>query len=137
MKLTYSLTEIDEAAKNIIKNAESKILLFYGEMGTGKTTLIKAIVKQLGIAETTASPTFALVNEYGEEHKVYHFDFYRIKDETEAYDIGFEEYLASNAWICIEWPEKIKNLLLDKYTAIHLSISDDKRTLILKNEYKT
>lgn len=136
MKITYTLAEIDEVAKNVIKNAANKTLLFYGNMGSGKTTLIKAIVKQLGIKEPTASPTFALVNEYGEEHKVYHFDFYRIKNENEAYDMGFEDYLTAEAWICIEWPENIENLLPDTYTTIQLSIEDNKRTLILKNKHE-
>ena len=134
MKITYELAEIDDVAASIIENAASKILLFYGEMGTGKTTLIKAIVKQLNIEERTGSPTFALVNVYGDTEQVYHFDFYRIENETEAYDIGFEDYFFSEAWICIEWPEKIVHLLPDSYTTIHL-VAEKKntRSLVLKN----
>lgn len=134
MKITFTLAEIDSIAGQVIENAGSKTLLFYGPVGAGKTTLIKALVKQLGIEETTGSPTFALVHEYGEEEKVYHFDFYRIKNESEVYDMGFEEYLFSGAWICIEWPEKIENLLPEAYTAVHLlPEKDTTRTLLLKN----
>ena len=134
MKITYSLSEIDKVAGIIIENAGSSILLFYGEMGTGKTTLIKAIVKQLGIKDLAGSPTFALVNEYGDENKVYHFDFYRIKNEAEAYDMGFEDYLSSDARICIEWPEKIERLLPDAYTTVHISAGEHgERILVLKN----
>lgn len=134
MKLTYTLNELDAVAKKIIEHTTTKTLLFYGKMGAGKTTLIKAIAKQLGIKDTARSPTFSLVNEYGEENKVYHFDFYRIEDETEAYDIGFEDYLASGAWICIEWPGKVENLLPDAYTAIYLSEeNNNNREFVLKN----
>ncbi|MCB0374750.1 MAG: tRNA (adenosine(37)-N6)-threonylcarbamoyltransferase complex ATPase subunit type 1 TsaE [Sinomicrobium sp.] len=135
MKITYTLSGIDAAARKIIDRAATKTLLFYGEMGVGKTTLIKAIVKQLGITETTGSPTFGLVNEYGEADKVYHFDFYRIKDESEAYDMGFEEYFLAGAWICIEWPEKIAHLLPDNHTALYLTVEkDNSRTLLMENK---
>lgn len=120
MELAYELPNIKQAAQKIIENSHSKILLFYGEMGAGKTTLIKAIVKQLGLKDNVASPTFGLVNEYGNENKVYHFDFYRVKNQQEAYDMGFEEYLAANAWVCIEWPEKIETLLPQNHTAIYI-----------------
>lgn len=134
MELTYTLTDIDNVAQKIITYSASKTLLFYGEMGAGKTTLIKAIVKELGISAATGSPTFALVHEYGVENKVYHFDFYRIKDETEAYDIGFEDYVMSDAWICIEWPEKIAGLIPDNHTAIRLiAEKNNVRSLIVEN----
>ena len=134
MKISFTLAGIDDVARSIIENAGSRILLFYGEMGVGETTLIKAIVQQLNIEEATGSPTFALVNEYGEENKVYHFDFYRINDETEAYDMGFEDYLLSDAWICIEWPQNIENLLPDGFTALYLTGErGNERTLVLKN----
>ena len=89
-------------------------------MGVGKTTLIKEIIKVLGATDSGSSPTFGLVNEYADETGeliAYHFDFYRIEDESEALDIGFEDYLASGKWILIEWPERIPSLLpTDSYT---------------------
>lgn len=103
-------------------------------MGVGKTTLIKEICKQLGVRDNISSPTYSLVNEYkgGEENTIYHFDFYRIQEEEEAYDIGFEEYLDTNAWIFIEWPEKISNLLPENSVKIKIKLLDDgKRVLSL------
>lgn len=112
MTLTYELSEIDSIAKLLLSKVKSKTLLFYGEMGAGKTTLIKALIKSLGSADVVSSPTFSLVNEYHtDQGKIYHFDFYRIEDETEALDMGFEDYLDSDSWKLIEWPQKIENLL--------------------------
>ncbi len=112
MTLTYELSEIDSIAKLILSKVESKTLLFYGKMGAGKTTLIKALIKALGSTDKVSSPTFSLVNEYHtDQGKVYHFDFYRIEDETEVLDMGFEDYLDSDSWKLIEWPQKIENLL--------------------------
>ncbi|MCM4156080.1 tRNA (adenosine(37)-N6)-threonylcarbamoyltransferase complex ATPase subunit type 1 TsaE [Gramella sp. AN32] len=112
MELTYKLRELDTAVKFILENTKSKTLLFYGEMGAGKTTLIKELVKALGVTGATSSPTFSLVNHYdSDEGSVYHFDLYRLNDESEALDIGIEDYLDSDNWILIEWPEKIKNLM--------------------------
>lgn len=113
MNKNYSLQELNTIAKEIITIATHKVLLFYGEMGVGKTTLIKEICTVLGVEDVTHSPTFSLVNEYETNNgeTVYHFDFYRIKDEEEAYDIGIEDYLYSNNWCLIEWPKNVKNLL--------------------------
>lgn len=135
MKITYNLSEIDNIAKKIIHNAKSKTLLFYGDMGVGKTTLIKKIVKHLGINHTTSSPTFSIVNEYGEgENIAYHFDFYRLNDENEAYDMGLEDYFYNNKWHFIEWPEKVnKNLFPEEIDIIKISIIEgDLRKLIMK-----
>ncbi|MDX1828142.1 MAG: tRNA (adenosine(37)-N6)-threonylcarbamoyltransferase complex ATPase subunit type 1 TsaE [Lutibacter sp.] len=132
----YNLNELPEIAKEVIANANSKILLFYGKMGAGKTTLIKEIVKQLGSLDVVSSPTFSLVNEYrskSSEH-IYHFDFYRIEAEEEALDIGIEEYFYSNNWCLIEWPNKVENLLPLKSTIITISINNNQqRTIELKN----
>jgi tRNA threonylcarbamoyladenosine biosynthesis protein TsaE len=132
----YNLNELPEIAKEIIANANSKILLFYGKMGAGKTTLIKEIVKQLGSLDIVSSPTFSLVNEYrskSSEH-IYHFDFYRIEAEEEALDIGIEEYFYSNNWCLVEWPNKVENLLPLKSTIITISINNNQlRTIELKN----
>ncbi len=126
MNKTYSLNEIPDIAKEIITLANHKTLLFYGEMGTGKTTLIKEIVKQLGVDEVVNSPTFSLVNEYlsRKGENLYHFDFYRIEQEEEAFDIGIEEYFDSNSWCFIEWPEKVENLLPLETVSVILTLNN-------------
>lgn len=134
MEITYSLNELSTVAATIIANTKSKTMLFYATMGTGKTTLIKEIAKQLG-CHISSSPTFALVNEYETtDHEVlYHFDFYRIEDENEAYDIGIEDYLYNNSWAFIEWPENIENLLPLESQVITIKTNEDNsRTLFLK-----
>lgn len=127
MNKDYSLDQISTIAKEIIQTVPNKILLFYGAMGSGKTTLIKEIVKELGVHEVANSPTFSLVNEYLSDkgETIYHFDFYRIDSEEEAYDIGVEEYFYSNAWCFIEWPNKVENLLPLESVAIHIKILSD------------
>jgi len=122
-----SLSDIDKAASQIISLAlNNHIFLFYGEMGAGKTTLIKSLCKQLGTADNIASPTFSIVNEYktGKE-SIYHFDFYRLKTQTEALDMGFEEYLYSGNYCFIEWPEKIPDLLPLHYISIKISVESN------------
>lgn len=113
MKQNYTLEEVPQIAKKIIAGLTSNIALFYGDMGVGKTTLIKEILKQLKVVDNASSPTFSLVNEYHtkDTSKIYHFDFYRINSEEEALDIGIEEYFYSNHLCLIEWPNKIENLL--------------------------
>ena len=127
MTRTYQLSDLPAVAEQILEKAASKILLFYGEMGSGKTTLIKELAKQLGVEDVTSSPTFSLVNEYHSRNGeiVYHFDFYRIEDEEEAYDMGIEEYLDSKAWCFIEWPENVENLLPLESVVIKLTINPD------------
>ncbi len=133
MKITYSLNELSQTANELIKNAKHKTVLFDADMGVGKTTLIKEICKQLGVQDAISSPTYSLVNEYqGSDHIIYHFDFYRIEQEEEAYDIGFEEYLDSEAWIFIEWPNKISNLLPENSVKVKIELlSDGKRVLLM------
>lgn len=134
MKTNYTLVEIGRIAEEILREANSRILLFYGEMGSGKTTMIKEIASCLGVSGLTSSPTFSLVNEYitGKGDSMYHFDFYRIKREEEAYDMGFEEYLDSGSWCLIEWPEKVENLLPLDSDVIRITINpDDSRTIQL------
>ncbi len=127
MTKAYTLKELPEIAKTIISEVRHKTILFYGDMGIGKTTLIKELVKQLDSDDVVSSPTFSLVNEYHSQkgEKIYHFDFYRIEDENEALDIGIEDYFYDNDWCLIEWPEKVKNLLPLNAVEIHLSINDD------------
>ncbi len=132
MELTYRLQELDVAVDYILKNTKSRTLLFYGEMGAGKTTLIKELVKALGVHDVASSPTFSLVNHYeSEEGSVFHFDFYRIEDETEALDMGIEDYLESESWNLIEWPEKIENLLGENTQKLSIEV-ESKETRKLK-----
>jgi len=131
----YSLENLTEVATELILSVKNKTLLFYGEMGVGKTTLIKEICKQLEVPDNISSPTFSLVNEYETKSgaKVFHFDFYRIEEEEEALDMGILEYFDNNDWCLIEWPQNIKNLLPLDAIEIHLSMIDDgKRNIQLK-----
>jgi tRNA threonylcarbamoyladenosine biosynthesis protein TsaE len=135
MNKNYLLEQVPEIAKEILESVNTKILLFYGEMGTGKTTLIKELVKQLGVVENVSSPTFSLVNEYHSDNAgiIYHFDFYRIENESEAYDIGLEEYFFNDNWCFIEWPRKVENLLPLESVAVHLTINmDNTRNIQIK-----
>jgi len=131
MKKTFTLIEIDQIAKELLDVFGSKIVLFNGEMGAGKTTLISALVRVLGGTEDASSPTFSIVNEYKvADDFVYHFDFYRIKNQYEALDIGVEDYFCSGYWNFIEWPEKIKMLLPKDVTIVNLTIdNEDQRTI--------
>lgn len=129
----YHKNEITEVAKQILDEVTSKTLLFYGEMGSGKTTLIKSLVKSLGCTDDVSSPTFSIVNEYKTGNDlVYHFDLYRIEDEEEAYNFGIEDYLNTDAWMFIEWPERLSNLLAqEESNSIHIRIKNQD-TRILK-----
>ena len=127
MKRSYKLSELSEIAQWVLESTASRVLLFKGAMGSGKTTLIKEITHQLGVDHVTSSPTFSLVNEYHSKNDevIYHFDFYRIDDEEEAYDMGIEEYFDGEAWCFIEWPEKVENVLPLESVVIHLTINQD------------
>ena len=135
MNKNYSLLNLNQIAKDIIKNSKHKVLLFYGDMGVGKTTLIKEICKELGTDDITSSPTFSIVNEYitSNGNTIYHFDFYRLNNEEEAYNIGVEDYFHTDAWCFIEWPSVIKNLLPLITNNIYLTkLDDDQRNIQLK-----
>lgn len=131
MERTYTQCDIASVATELLEKTQSKTLLFYGEMGAGKTTLIKALLRALGADDDGSSPTFSLVNEYeSPSGSIYHFDFYRIEDETEALDMGIEEYLDSGAWIFIEWPQKIEKFLADTPQRVEiLTLTADRRML--------
>ncbi|MGO4819628.1 tRNA (adenosine(37)-N6)-threonylcarbamoyltransferase complex ATPase subunit type 1 TsaE [Flavobacterium sp. W22_SRS_FP1] len=134
MEFIFSLDEIEDVARKLIAEKPNKVILFHGEMGAGKTTFIKQLVKELGVTEATSSPTFSLVNEYQtiDNHIVYHFDFYRLKTETEALDMGVEEYLYSGNWCFIEWAEQIPNLIPEIHSVITIqALPDGKRLLKL------
>ena len=137
-RLHFNLDQITEIAQTILESVQSKTVLLYGEMGAGKTTLISAIVKEMGATDFASSPTFSLVNEYEVTNgTVYHFDFYRIKNQYEALDMGIEDYLYSGSWNFIEWPEKIVNLLPEKVTVLELSIAEDGGRVLKLSENKT
>ena len=125
------LKELPNVAKEIISNFHQKIILFDGEMGAGKTTLIKEIIHQMRSEDETSSPTFSIVTEYETQMgKVFHFDLYRIKSEEEAMDFGIEEYLDSGNYCFIEWPDKIKNLLPTSYHTVKIVAEENQRTII-------
>ena len=134
MNIVFSLDQIQEVAEQIIAQNPKKIILFNGEMGVGKTTLIKQLCKTLGVQDATSSPTFSLVNEYytSNNQTVYHFDFYRLNKETEALDMGVDDYLYSGNWCFIEWSEKIANLIPEEHSTVTIELqADGKRNLEL------
>ncbi len=128
MDRNYSEDQIHEVARDLIAQVRSKVFCLYGEMGSGKTTLIKALVKELGGIDRGSSPTFGIVNEYQDRDGRllgFHFDFYRLEDEMEAFDLGFEDYLAQDAWVFIEWPEKIASLIPEGAAKVCLDVVDE------------
>ena len=127
-----NLKDLEGIAKEIIAfTTPNKKFAFYGEMGVGKTTLIKALSLHLGVRDIVSSPTFSIVNEYetNTDDKIYHFDFYRIENEQEAYDMGYEEYFFSSDYCFIEWPEKVLSLINDEMITIKLSLDGIKRKI--------
>lgn len=128
IKIT-SLNDIDNAAKAFVKAMDQNtVFAFYGKMGAGKTTFIKAVCEALGVTEVVNSPTFSIVNEYRSEttgELIYHFDFYRIKKLDEVYDMGYEDYFYSGAVCFIEWPELIKELLPGDALKVEIAEQED------------
>ena len=119
------LSELPDVASKILDCFEDKkVVAFKGEMGVGKTTLIKELCKKLGVAELTQSPTFSVVNEYlsTNNQRIYHFDFYRIENEEEAYDLGYEDYFYSGDFCFIEWPERIPGILPEDMVLVYLEL---------------
>lgn len=128
LSITANENQLENVANKLLQQfPEERIFCFYGEMGSGKTTLIKKICENLGVQNITSSPTFAIVNEYLGHLNVpiYHFDFYRIDDIREAEDIGFQEYLYSGSYCFIEWTEKVEELLDDIYVRVDIERIDD------------
>ena len=132
----FGLEELDWVAKKLIREfPEMKIWLFEGEMGAGKTTLIKQICKDLGVTDKVTSPTFSIINEYrtSDGETIYHFDFYRLKHESEALDIGADEYFSSGMLCLLEWPSKITSLIPSRHLKVNITLTeDDKRKIFLQ-----
>jgi len=127
------LSELRNSAKLLLESfPEDRIFAFYGSMGAGKTTLIKAICLELGSTDYVTSPTFALINEYTvlDRSVIYHFDFYRIKKIEEAFDLGYEDYIYSGNYCFIEWPERIESLLPDGYIEVRIKETNNGVRLI-------
>jgi len=136
IKQELLLNGLDSTANTLLKSYPVKRLFaFFGEMGAGKTTFIKAVCKALGVTENISSPTFALVNEYADKEgePVYHFDFYRIENEQEAIDIGVRDYFYSGHYCFIEWPEKILHLLPEDTIRVYISIQNETRIIATEN----
>lgn len=123
-----SIDEIDSAAKKFVDEmGNNRVFAFYGKMGAGKTTFIKAVCENLGVEDVINSPTFAIVNEYVDcnDEPIYHFDFYRIKKEQEVLDIGYEDYVYSGNVCFMEWPELIENLLPEEIVKVTIQEEED------------
>ena len=124
-----SLDQIGDAAKQFVAcMKDAKVFAFYGKMGAGKTTFIKAVCECMGVTDVITSPTFAIVNEYQSDttgDKIFHFDFYRIDDIREAYDFGYEEYFYSGDLCLVEWPEKIEQLLPENVMTVRITVDSD------------
>ena len=126
--LLKNLSDLDIVARKFVENMGNRnVFAFYGEMGAGKTTFIKAICCALGVSETITSPTFSIVNEYekSEGEPIFHFDFYRIKNIEEAYDFGYEDYFYSGHLCFIEWPELVEPLLPENVVKVQIVIEDN------------
>lgn len=131
--LLSDLSDIDVVAARFIEKMNNrKVFAFYGEMGVGKTTFIKAICKAMGVTETITSPTFAIVNEYekSDDSPIYHFDFYRINNIEEVYDFGYEDYFYSGNICFIEWPELIETLLPEDVVKVQILVDEYEQRLI-------
>ena len=131
--IAQSEEDLVAIAEELLFNFGSqKVILFYGEMGVGKTTLIKVLCQTLGVEEPTNSPTFSIVNEYlsNKNKSVYHFDFYRIEKEEEVFDMGYEDYFYNDSFCFIEWPEKIPNILPSDAVKVKIMLDDENNRII-------
>ncbi len=131
--LIETLTDLREAAKSFLNTWKNeKFFAFYGEMGVGKTTFIKVLCEQLGVTEPVSSPTYSIVNEYQGQFPIYHMDFYRLKNENEAYDIGIPEYFDQEGKFFMEWPSRISSLLPEETIRIDMeSLPSQQRKLTI------
>ncbi|MDD2938246.1 MAG: tRNA (adenosine(37)-N6)-threonylcarbamoyltransferase complex ATPase subunit type 1 TsaE [Proteiniphilum sp.] len=130
-----NLQEINDAARKFIQEmGNNKVFAFYGSMGAGKTTFIKAICEEMGVTETVSSPTFAIINEYRDKKSrpIFHFDFYRINKLEEAFDFGYEDYFYSGNLCFIEWPELVESILPDTAVKIAIRVTDEGGRIVEK-----
>ncbi len=128
--------ELPTVADKILDSSGSRVFAFYGEMGHGKTTLIKALCERLGVEDATSSPTFSIVNEYVDAtgESIFHFDFYRIESLKEAIEIGTEEYLYSGDYCFLEWPEKVLELIPEDHLQINIILVDEITRIVRLNQ---
>lgn len=132
-KKVKSLAELNGVAEELIQHfPNERVFAFYGKMGAGKTTFIQSVCRILGSEDNVTSPTFALINEYmtQEMKSIFHFDFYRIKDIEEAFDLGYEDYIYSGDYCLIEWPEMIESLLPDTLVEVKIEVQEDNSRII-------
>ena len=133
MKIVVNcISELNEISQSIINRIGDKdIICFYGEMGVGKTTLIKVLCEKLGVKDNVSSPTFSIVNEYisSVDKSIFHFDFYRMEKEEEAFDMGYEDYFYNGELCLIEWPEKVKSIIPEDIMRIDIIKNKDQRII--------
>ena len=133
MKIVVNcISELNEISQSIINRIGDKdIICFYGEMGVGKTTLIKVLCEKLGVKDNVSSPTFSIVNEYilSEDQSIFHFDFYRMEKEEEAFDMGYEDYFYNGDLCLIEWPEKVKSIIPEDIMRIDITKNKEQRII--------
>ena len=132
-----SIKELDQIASEIISFSQFKKILFFGDMGVGKTTIITSLCKYLKVTDQISSPTFSIINEYltNDNSKVLHFDMYRLKNKEEVFDLGFEDYIDNDYYCFVEWPEIISDFIPNNYLEIKILIENKNRVLLLKNIY--
>ncbi|MDC1063022.1 tRNA (adenosine(37)-N6)-threonylcarbamoyltransferase complex ATPase subunit type 1 TsaE [Flavobacteriales bacterium] len=141
MELTYNVSDesqLNDIALELLNKFDSKLYLFYGKMGVGKTTFIKKFCDKLGVKDIVSSPTFSIINQYKSisEIDVFHFDFYRTTCKEEIFDIGYEEYIYSSSYCFIEWSERLMDLLPTNYIKIEIFLNNNKRTIKVKKVIK-
>jgi len=134
-----NIAELPNVAKELLAFAEGqKFFIFEGEMAAGKTTFIKSLCEAIGVEDVVSSPTFSIVNEYeSASGPVYHFDFYRLKNIQEAYDIGYEEYFYSEYYCLVEWPSKVEELLPEAYIKVEITVTSHEQRLFQFTRIKT
>jgi len=138
MELTYYVSDesqLNDIAIELLNKFDSKLYLFYGEMGVGKTSFIKKFCDNLGVKDVVSSPTFSIINQYKSKSEidVFHFDFYRTLNKDEVFDIGYEEYIFSSSFCFIEWPEKAHGLLPSSFVKVNMSLEDSVRRITVEN----